>query len=95
MQEEMTDTLTQNNKKNEHAEDFVSITVDGKERKIHRGRQTVAEIKKVGEVPPADELSQIIDGKITPLPDNGSVVIKGGEVFVSNRPSGGSSHAEV
>ena len=77
--------------KGDHGKDFVSITVDGKECQIHRGRQTVSEIKQVGKVPAADELSQIIDGKITPIPDDGSVVIKGGEIFVSNRRSGGSS----
>jgi len=87
------ETVTQADQKedNEHAQDIVAITVDGKERKIHRGRQTVAQIKLAGEVPAADELSEIINGKITPLADDGSVVIKGGEVFVSNRRSGGSS----
>jgi len=77
--------------KDEHGKDIVNITVDGKQWPIHRGRRTVAEIKEAGHIAPADELSQIIDGNITPLPNDGSVVIKGDEVFVSNKPSGGSS----
>jgi hypothetical protein len=69
----------------------VHITINGASKQIHRGRQTVAEIKKVGGVPLADELEQLIDGKLTPLPDDGAVTIKGGEVFMSHVRSGGSS----
>ena len=69
----------------------VHITINGVSRLIHRGRQTVAEIKKVGEVPAADELEQLINGKLTPLPDDGAVTIKGGEIFMSHVRSGGSS----
>jgi hypothetical protein len=69
----------------------VHITVNNTPRLIHRGRRTVAEIKKVGGVPLADELDQLIDKKLTSLPDDGSVVIKGGEVFISHVRSGGSS----
>ena len=71
--------------------DFVKITIDGVSRQIHRGRQTVAEIKTVGGVSLVDELSQVINGKLDPLADDGSVVIKGEEAFVSNRRSGASS----
>lgn len=69
----------------------VHITINGVPRLIHRGRRTVVEIKKLGEVPLADELEQLIDGKLTPLPDDGTVTIKGKEVFVSHVRSGGSS----
>jgi hypothetical protein len=69
----------------------VHITINGASKTIHRGRQTVAEIKKVGGVPLADELEQLVDGKLTPLPDDGAVTIKGGEVFMSHIRSGGSS----
>lgn len=69
----------------------VHITINGESKQIHRGRQTVAEIKKVGGVPLADELEQLIEGKLTPLPDDGAVTIKGGEVFMSHVRSGGSS----
>lgn len=70
---------------------FVNITINDTERSIHRGRQTVVEIKKAGEVPLNHELEQIIDGKFIPLADNGSVVIKGGEVFISHIKDGGSA----
>jgi hypothetical protein len=69
----------------------VHITINGASKQIHRGRQTVVEIKTVGGVPLADELEQLLDGKLTPLPDDGSVVIKGGETFMSHVRSGGSS----
>lgn len=69
----------------------VHITVNGVSHSIHRGRRTVAEIKTVGQVPLAEELEQVIEGKLTPLPDDGSVVIKGREVFMSHVRDGGSS----
>ena len=69
----------------------VTITVDSIQKQIHRGRQTVAEIKSVGGVPAAYQLEQVADGQLNPLPDDGAVVIKGGEVFVSHPRSGGSS----
>lgn len=70
---------------------IVSITVDTKPRNIHRGRRTVTEIKEVGEVPLAFDLEQLIDGKLTLLPDDGSVTIKGGEQFFSHPKDGGAS----
>lgn len=70
---------------------IVNITINNKVKEIHRGRQTVAEIKNVGGVPPADELEQVIGGKLTPLPDDGAVTIKGGEVFISHPRDSGSS----
>ena len=76
---------------NGHGNSFANITINDTERSIHRGRQTVVEIKKVGEVPLNHELEQIIDGKFIPLADNGSIVIKGGEVFVSHIKDGGSA----
>ena len=69
----------------------VKIQINGVSKLIHRGRRTVVEIKKLGDVPLADELEQLIDGKLTPLPDDGAVTIKGGEVFVSHVRSGGSA----
>jgi hypothetical protein len=76
---------------NDHGNDIVKITVNNNPYPIHRGRQTVEAIKKAGGVSLADKLDQIIDGKLVPLDDNGSVVIKGGEEFKSHPPSGGAS----
>jgi hypothetical protein len=70
---------------------IVTITINSKPKEIHRGHQTVATIKKLGEVPAADELEQVIQGKLTPLPDDGAVTIKGGEVFISHPRDSGSS----
>ncbi len=70
---------------------IVTITVNNVPKSIHRGQQTVVAIKNVGGVPIADDLDQLIDGKLQALPDDGAVTIKGGEVFVSHVKDGGSS----
>jgi len=70
---------------------FVQITINNVSKSIHRGHQTVAEIKTVGGIPLADELEQLIDKKLVPLADDGAVVIKGEEVFMSHVRSGASS----
>jgi hypothetical protein len=80
-----------NDNKNREQGPIVTITVDTKPYKIHRGRQTVAEIKTVAGVPLAFELEQLINGKLTPLPDDGAVTLKGGEVFLSHPKDGGAS----
>ena len=69
----------------------VQITINGVAKTIHRGRRTVVEITQLGAVPRADELEQLIEGKLQPLADDGAVTIKGGEVFMSHARSGGSS----
>ena len=69
----------------------VKIIINKVVKKISVGRHTVVEIKKLGGVPLADELEQLIDGKLKPLPDDGVVTIKGGEIFMSHVRSGGSS----
>ncbi len=70
---------------------IVTITVDTKPYKIHRGHQTVVEIKTIAGVPLAFELEQLVDGKLTPLPDDGAVTLKGGEIFLSHPKDGGAS----
>lgn len=62
----------------------VNITVNGQTYTIHRGHQTVTAIKQVAQVPLAYDLEQVIDGVLKPLPDDGAVTLKGGEVFVSH-----------
>lgn len=69
----------------------ITITVDTKPYKIHRGHQSVAEIKNVAGVPLAFELEQLISGKLTPLADDGAVTLKGGEIFLSHPKDGGAS----
>jgi hypothetical protein len=69
----------------------VEITIDGVKHKVAPGKMTVAEIKKIGRIPPADELTQNIAGKLTPLADDATVCIEGGEEFVSHPRCGASS----
>ena len=69
----------------------ITITIDGKPFEIPAGSIPVARIKSVGGVPAANQLDQDINGVLTPLDQNGSVVIKGGEVFVSYPATGSSS----
>jgi hypothetical protein len=70
---------------------YVSIAVNGTTIQLHRGHRTVAEIKTAANVPLADDLEQIIEGRLTPLADDGAVTIKGGEQFVSHPKDGASS----
>ncbi len=72
-------------------EKLVSIYVDNIEKKISRGKHSVAEIKKIGGVPASYELEEVIDGKLTPLDDNAVVLIKGGEKFFGHVRDGSSS----
>lgn len=69
----------------------VSITINYKHYPISRGVHTVAEIKKLGGVPAADELSEVINKKLVPLKDDAKVQIKGCEEFVSCKREGSSS----
>lgn len=70
---------------------IVTITVDNKPLQIHRGRQSVVEIKSLGGVPAPFDLDEVVAGKLVALPDDGHVVIKGEEVFLSHPKSGHSS----
>jgi len=64
-------------------QDVVAISVNNKPVEIHRGRREVSEIKIKGGVPAADTLAQVVSGELKPLPDDGSIVIRGEEVFLS------------
>ena len=69
----------------------VSITIDNKTFTVHRGNITVTELKNIANGPAAYELEQIVDGTLTPLRDDGHVVLKGDERFVSHPRAGASS----
>jgi len=70
---------------------LVSIYINQIERKVKRGKYSVTELKTKGEVPPSHELEELIAGKLTPLDDNASVLIKGKEQFFSHVRDGSSS----
>lgn len=78
-------------KPDEHRQDTVTITINNEEYSIHRGRQSVSEIKGIGGIPQADVLEQLIDGQLVELDDNGAVTIKGGEQFISHPRDSASS----
>ncbi len=69
----------------------VTITINDKPYEVHRGRQTMVYLKDLGGVPQNYELDEVKDGRLVPLDDDGSVTIKGGEVFKSNLKVGHSA----
>jgi hypothetical protein len=69
----------------------VSIKINDKEYWVKRGKHTVVSLKQLGGVPSADELNEVIAGKLTPLDDNAIVEIKGCEEFFSCKRDGSSS----
>lgn len=75
----------------DHGQSIVTITINNTGFSIHRGRQSVGEIKETGGIPKADVLDQIVEGKLVELDDNGAVTIKGGEQFISHPRDSASS----
>lgn len=75
----------------EPGKSHVDIVVNGHEYSVRRGRHTVAEIKAIDQIQPTDELEQVVDGRLKPLPDDGFVIIHGDEKFVSHPRSGSSA----
>lgn len=70
---------------------LVTVSVDGHDRQVPKGKYTVAEFKATVGVAANYELDQIVDGEFKPLPDDGTIHIKGHEAFVSHVRRGGSS----
>jgi hypothetical protein len=70
---------------------LVKITINDESYPVTRGRHSVEELKKIGSVPLADELEQLIGGELVPRKDDGSVEISGCETFVSHARCGQSS----
>jgi len=70
---------------------LATITINRVPKEVEQGKHTVVEIKNLGGVPLADELDEERNGKLHPLHDDGHVHIEGGEVFLSQPRSGGSS----
>ena len=78
-------------KSDEHRQDTVTIKINNVAYTIHRGRQSVSEIKHIGGISQADVLEQLIDGQLVELDDNGAVTIKGEEQFISHPRDSASS----
>lgn len=77
-------------KKNDQKK-LVEIHINEVKYDVEKGLIPVNELKTLGKIPPEHELEQLIDGKLTPLADDASVRIKGGEVFFSHVRDGSSS----
>ncbi len=69
----------------------VTIMVNDHTIEIHRGHQLVSAIKSDAGVPQADVLAALVDGRLVDLPNDGAMIIKGGERFVSYPPTGTSA----
>lgn len=74
----------------DHGNDMVKIFVNDEAILIHRGSQTVAQIKLAGKVSSTDILYEMPHYEIA-LKDTDRFTIHGGERFKSSAPSGGSS----
>ena len=70
---------------------LVEVTVDHKQKKLQAGPYRVSVFKHEVGVPSEKELDQIIHGVITPLDDEATIIIAGGEVFVSHERTGAAS----
>jgi hypothetical protein len=69
----------------------VTIHVNNKEVFLQAGNYAIATIKKLAGVPQADDLDQLVDCQLRPLPDDGHAHIHGCEIFISHVKDGGSS----
>ena len=71
---------------------LVKIEVDGKPFEVPPGPMPVAKLKAIAGVPAADDLNIVREnGRLDPLPDDGTVNIHAGMKFVSTPKTGGSS----
>lgn len=74
-----------------HNHHKVKVKVDKNEVSVRSGSYTVSEFKAAVGVDAAKELDQIINGILIPLDDTATIIIKGGEQFISHVRAGGSS----
>lgn len=70
---------------------LVVIRINNVEHQIKPGSYTVAQLKKIGNVKASDELDALKDHQLTPLDDSATVIIQGGEQFISHVRDGSSA----
>lgn len=70
---------------------LVKIEINTKPYQISKGEHSVLEIKNLGGVPVVYDLEELINGILTPLADDSSVIINGCEKFFSHVKDGSSS----
>ena len=61
----------------------VHVTINGDPFQVPPGRVEVPRLKKLAGVPAADELAELKDGKVVPLPDDGFADTEQCDVFTS------------
>lgn len=87
----MDETTAQIDTETKHHAKKVTVTVDSKPHHVEPGSYVVSAFKQLVHVDASRELDQVVDGAFIPLANDASIEIKGGEVFVSHVPQGGSS----
>ena len=70
---------------------LVEVIVDNHPKKVQAGPYRVSVFKHDVGVPAEKELDQIIKGQIKPLDDNATIIIAGGEKFISHERTGATS----
>jgi hypothetical protein len=76
----------------EHCEVRIKVPFNNNEVFLHKGVYTVETLKKIAGIPLTDDLDQLVDSKIVPLPDDGkNIHITGCEIFLFHPKDGGSS----
>lgn len=76
---------------NPNGRNTVAVTLNNDTYEIQRGNYKIPELKSALGINSDYVIDQIIAGEFIELSDDGKVVIKGGEVFVSHVRSGCSS----
>lgn len=69
----------------------VKIEVDNHPKHVLPGTYVVSKFKAIIDVPADKELEEVINGILTPLTDDASIRIQGGEVCFSHVRRGGAS----
>jgi len=69
----------------------VEINVNNRKVVLQPGRYDLATFKKVAGVPQAEDLEELVNCKLKPVPDNATIHIQGCEVFISHVKDGGAS----
>lgn len=74
-----------------HSREFVTVSVDGESREVHRGSYKTAELKAALSVDASFDLDIVEGGIFRTLKDDDRTVAREGLVFVSHARQGGSS----
>jgi hypothetical protein len=69
----------------------VTIVVDNNDVHLHPGRYEPDVVKRLARVPLSDDLDQLVETKLVPVPNDKPLDIRGCEIFASHPKSGGSS----